>query len=371
VRLLICAGGTGGGVYPALSVLKMLENELRAVLWVGSKGGMEADLVTRAGVPFTEIPAAGVHGVGLRALPGNLFRLAQGTLAARRILSEFKPDVIFFTGGYVAAPVAVAGRNYPILLYVPDIEPGLALRFLSRFASTIALTSEDSRRFFHNQARIKVTGYPTRPELGNWTRDAARKHFNLSDGPVLLISGGSKGARTINQPVFENLPELLGLAQVIHLTGSQDKAEAESALEALPENLKVRYQLFDYLHEDMGAALAAADLAITRAGASTLGEYPLAGLPAILVPYQYAWRYQKVNADYLERQGAAVVLEADQLASQLMPTLQALFGAPERLQEMQQAMHSLARPDAAGQVAGLLQELAGTTSRGGKGDKTW
>jgi UDP-N-acetylglucosamine--N-acetylmuramyl-(pentapeptide) pyrophosphoryl-undecaprenol N-acetylglucosamine transferase len=332
---------------------------------------MEADLVTRAGVPFNAIPSAGVHGVGLRALPGNLVRLAQGTLAARRILSEFKPDVIFFTGGYVAAPVAVAGRNYPILLYVPDIEPGLALRFLSRFASVIALTAEESRAYFTTRARITVTGYPTRPELGAWDRETARKHFNLAAGPVLLISGGSKGARTINQPVFKILPDLLKMAQVIHLTGSLDKPEADAAMAALPDDLKSRYQLFDYLHEDMGAALAAADLAITRAGASTLGEYPLAGLPAILVPYQYAWRYQKVNADFLEGQGAAIVLEADQLASQLMPTLQALFGAPERLQKMQQAMRALARPDAAGQIAGLLQELAASTSQGGKGDKTW
>jgi len=359
-------------VYPALSVLKMLENEVQAVLWVGGKGGMEADLVTRAGVPFTAIPAAGVHGVGARALPGNLLRLAQGTLAARRILSEFKPDVIFFTGGYVAAPVAVAGRKRPILLYVPDIEPGLALRFLARFASTIALTVESSRQYFSTRAEVKVTGYPTRPELAEWEGAAARKHFNLTeDQPVLLVSGGSKGARTINQPVLENLGELLRLAQVIHLTGSLDKPEADKAHNELPANLQGRYHVFDYLHEDMGAALAAADLAITRAGASTLGEYPLAGLPAVLVPYQYAWRYQKVNADYLQRLGAAVILEADQLADQLMPTLRSLFGDPERLHAMQQAMRSQARPDAASQIAGMLKELAERSSQGGKGEKTW
>jgi UDP-N-acetylglucosamine--N-acetylmuramyl-(pentapeptide) pyrophosphoryl-undecaprenol N-acetylglucosamine transferase len=359
-------------VYPALSVLKMLENEVQAVLWVGSKGGMEADLVARAGVPFTAIPAAGVHGVGPRALPGNLIRLAQGTLSAHRILSEFKPDVIFSTGGFVAAPMAVAGSGYPILLYVPDIEPGMALRFLARFASAIALTAEDSRPYFTTRAEVKVTGYPTRPELGAWERSAARTHFNLAqDQPVLLVSGGSKGARTINKPVFDNLGELLRLAQVIHLTGSLDKAEADKVNDDLPGNLQDRYHVFDYLHEDMGAALAAADLAITRAGASTLGEYPLTGLPAILVPYQYAWRYQKVNADYLQRHGAAVILEADQLADQLMPTLRSLFGAPDRLVKMQQAMRTLSRPDAAGQIAGMIKELVEKSSRGGKGEKTW
>jgi UDP-N-acetylglucosamine--N-acetylmuramyl-(pentapeptide) pyrophosphoryl-undecaprenol N-acetylglucosamine transferase len=332
---------------------------------------MEADLVTRAGVPFAAIPAAGVHGVGLRALPANLVRLVRGTVAARRILSEFKPDAIFFTGGYVAAPMAVAAFRKPILLYVPDIEPGLALHFLSRFSRVIALTAEESKKYFKTRARLVVTGYPTRPELGQWNRNSARSHFNLSsDLPVLLIAGGSKGARSINQPVFAALAALLELAQVIHITGSLDKDAADSARVALPANLQSRYHNFDYLHADMGAALAAADLAVTRAGASTLGEYPLFGLPAILVPYQYAWRYQKVNADYLQRSGAALILEAGQLTNELLPVVRSLFNDPQRLQTMRQAMLALARPNAAGEIAGLLQDLA-AAALGERGTQSW
>jgi UDP-N-acetylglucosamine:LPS N-acetylglucosamine transferase len=332
---------------------------------------MEADLVTRAGVSFTAIPAAGVHGIGLRALPANLLRLVKGTLAARRILAEFKPDVIFFTGGYVAVPVAVAGRRKPILLYVPDIEPGLALRFLSRFSRIIALTAEDSKHFFNTHANLAVTGYPTRPELGQWDRSSARQHFNLSESlPVLLVAGGSKGAHTINQPIFANLADLLSISQLVHITGNPDKDAAGSARQRLPEDLQERYHIFEYLHEDMGAALAAADLAVTRAGASTLGEYPLFGLPAILVPYQFAWRYQKVNADYLQRHGAALILEAGQLSSQLLPTVRSLFVDPQRLQSMRLAMLSLSRPDAASKIASLLRELAGEIP-GGKGAQLW
>ncbi len=328
---------------------------------------MEADLVTRAGVPFTAIPAAGVHGVGLRALPRNLLQLGRGTLAARRILREFNPDAIFFTGGYVAAPVAVVGRSRPILLYVPDIEPGLALKFLARFADAIALTAEESRRYFNPRTRTAVTGYPTRPGLSGWDRAAARRQLGLSsDLPVLLVFGGSKGARTINLPVLQNLSELLDLAQVVHITGSLDKAAAEAACAGLPADLRQHYHLYEYLHEDMGAALAAADLAISRAGASTLGEYPLFGLPSILVPYQYAWRYQKVNADFLQQHGAALVLEAGQLDRQLLPTVRQLFAAPERLQAMRQAMQSLARPEAAAQIGELLRELAGMSSNSGR-----
>ena len=358
-------------MYPALAVLKKLENKVQAVLWVGGAGGMEADLVTRAGVPFKAIPAAGVHGVGLRALPSNLVRLGRGVLAARRILSEFKPDVIFFTGGYVAAPMAVAGFRKPILLYVPDIEPGLALNFLSRFSKVIALTADESKQYIKSRARQVVTGYPTRPELGQWDRNTARAHFGLTqDIPVLLIAGGSKGARTINQPVIANLAELLNVVQVLHITGKLDLGQAETAHAALPLELQSRYHVFDYLHEDMGAALAAADLAISRAGASALGEYPLFGLPAILVPYQFAWRYQKVNADYLARHGAALVLESDSLASELVPSVRSLVGDPQRLTAMRQAMSSLAQPGAADQIAGLLQELSGGQP-GKEGAHSW
>jgi len=132
-------------VYPALSVLQALKNDAQPVLWVGGEGGMEAGLVTHSGVPYTSIPAAGLHGVGLRTLPGNLLRLARGTQAARRILAEFRPDVLLFTGGYVAAPLAFAGRHIPSLVYCPDVEPGLALKFLGRFAAHIAVTLDETR----------------------------------------------------------------------------------------------------------------------------------------------------------------------------------------------------------------------------------
>ena len=164
MRLLICAGGTGGGVYPALAVLQTMQNKAE-VLWVGGEGGMEAQLVARANVPFKTIPAAGIHGVGLKSLPGNIIRLVRGFFASRRILQEFKPDVMFFTGGYVAVPMALAGKRIPIVLYVPDIEPALALKTLARFADKIAVTAPESFRFFKHPDRLVLTGYPIRPDL--------------------------------------------------------------------------------------------------------------------------------------------------------------------------------------------------------------
>lgn len=327
---------------------------------------MEAGLVQRAApnVPFTAIPAAGVHGVGWRALPRNLIFLAQGMLASRRLLHEFKPDFLFFTGGYVAVPMAVAGRGTSSLLYVPDIEPGLALKFLGRFASRIAVTAEDSRKFFSpRSSMVTVTGYPVRADLNTWTPESALAHFHLNHQvPVLLVFGGSKGARSINQAVTAWLPQLLGIAQVIHITGQLDWNEVETIQANLPQEVKDRYHAFPYLYEDMGAALACADLSISRAGASSLGELPLFGIPAILVPYPYAWRYQKVNADYLVSQNAAILLEDSALKDRLFTTVQELLAQPSRLQSMARAMRALAHPQAASQIANLLKELA--TPRG-------
>lgn len=347
-------------MYPALSVLQAIEKELDSVLWVGGEGGMEADLVNRAGVPFRSVPAAGVHGVGLRALPGNITRLTRGVFASQRVLKQFQPQALLFTGGYVAIPMAIAaGRRIPSLLYVPDIEPGLALKTLARYAATIALTAQPSRAFFkHARARIEVTGYPLRPELTGWDRSSGRQHLSLSaEGKVLLVTGGSKGAQTINRSLFEALPQLLALAEVVHLTGQNHWDEAERARGQLSAALAGRYHPLPYLHE-MGAALAAADLVISRAGASTLGEYPHFGLPAILVPYPYAWRYQKVNADYLSGQGAALVIENQALPERLLPTVRALLADDVRLGSMRVRMAALAQPQAAEKIAALLKSLA-------------
>lgn len=320
---------------------------------------MEKELVERLNVPFRAIPAAGVHGVGLRALPHNIWRLVRGTFASRRILREFQPDALFFTGGYVAVPMALAGRRTPTLLYVPDIEPGLALKVLSRFADRIALTAEASRKYFPDRGQMVVTGYPTRPELGRWERASARQKLGLdARAPVVLVFGGSKGARSINQAAKAVLPELLTLAQVVHITGTLDWKEIEAAREALPAELVERYHAFPYLHEEMGAALAGADLAVSRAGASTLGEFPLFGLPAILVPYPYAWRYQKVNADHLTSHGAALILEDVRLKTDLLPTITDLLENRQKLERMSEAMRKLASPQAARKLAQIATSLA-------------
>ncbi len=348
-------------MYPALAVYEALRSNHASVetLWVGGEGGMEEDLVNRAGISYRAIPAAGVHGVGLRALPGNIAKLSRGVMQSRRILKDFKPDVLFFTGGYVAAPMAVAGRDYPIVLYVPDIEPGLALKFLGYFSDVVAVTAPDSRKFFPSPERIILTGYPLRPGLSNWSREKAFSHFELDSAtPTLLVTGGSKGTRSINMAVLKHLNELLGMTQIIHITGSLDHETVNAAAEKLPAEKKSRYRVMPYLHE-MGAALSAADLVLSRAGASSLGEYPFFGLPAVLVPYPYAWRYQRVNADYLAERNAAVILQDELLNDNLLPVVKDLLENIHKLDAMKTAMKNLSLPDAANAIASQLVKLAG------------
>jgi len=336
----------------------MAEPSLTDVLWVGGEGGMEADLVGRAGVPYETIPAAGVHGVGLRTLPRNLAQLARGVFAARKILRRFRPDVLFFTGGYVAVPMALAGFRVPSVLYVPDIEPGLALKTLARFANRITVTAEVSRTYFPSHDDVVVTGYPSRNELKDWDIEDAHQALNLDINlPTLMVFGGSLGARSINRALFSVLPELLTEMQIVHISGKLDWLEVEVVCQELPDHLVHRYHPYPYLHAEMGAALMTADLVLSRAGASSLGEFPLFGLPAILVPYPYAWRYQKVNAEYLVNQGAAILVKDADLPEKILPLVRELIHSNQRHTEMSASMESLAQPHAAVSIARTLRSL--------------
>lgn len=361
MRFWIVAGGTGGHIYPALAVVQALQDidPTVSLTWIGGWGGMEEELVARAGLSFLGIPAGGMHGVGpVRALR-NAWRLLQGTAVAWRYLGDARPDGILTTGGYVSGPVAVAARlrKVPSLVFLPDIEPALSVKFAGKLAAKIAATVEDSRAFLPSH-KVTITGYPLRREITRWDRASGRKALGLPlDVPIVLVFGGSRGARSINRAVVGQLADLLQVAHVVHISGTLDWEEVAAARAALPLELQERYRVISYLHEEMGAVLASADLAVSRAGASILGELPYFGLPAILVPYPYAWRYQKVNANWLAQRGAAVVVEDAELPERLAGLVRELLQDEPRRQAMVRASLALAQPEAAHQIAGLLLSL--------------
>jgi len=349
-------------VYPGLAVvqaLRAVNDGAIDVTYVGGEGGIEENLAARANVRFVGIPAGGVHGLAPRRAVQNVFKLVRGWRAAYGLGRRECPSVLFATGGYASVPVALAAwmLRVPILVYLPDVEPGLAVRFVAQLASKVAVTVEDSRAYLPD-GKVVVTGYPVRADFLAIQRDVdqagAREALGLApDGPVLLVMGGSRGARSINRAVCEVLEQVLDLAQVIHLTGELDWPWVSERRNDLPEGLRARYAAFPYLH-DMGYALASANLALCRAGASTLGELPFFGLPAVLVPYPHAWRYQRVNAAWLTERGAAVTLRDEQLEYTLLATLRRLLTDKEQLVQMEDRARALSRPDAAARLAETL-----------------
>jgi UDP-N-acetylglucosamine--N-acetylmuramyl-(pentapeptide) pyrophosphoryl-undecaprenol N-acetylglucosamine transferase len=363
-------------VYPGLAVVQALdavefssqdERKPLEILYVGGEDGVEAALAGRAGLPFVGIPAAGVHGVALVQAIRNLYKLMRGCLAAYRLGRRAKPSVLFVTGGYVSVPVALACwvLRTPIMVYLPDIEPGLAVRFLARLAARVGVTVDQSCEYFSERKTV-VTGYPVRPEFRSVERSQALKSLGLQPSdPVLLVLGGSRGARSINRAVAQVLSDMLELTQIIHISGQLDWSWVAKLGETLPPGLVERYHAFPYLHEEMGPAMAAADLVVCRSGASSLGELPYFGLPAVLVPYPHAWRYQRTNAEWLVARGAARLIDDDCLSSDLLPMVRQLVQDNDVLAEMSEAASSLAKPDAAACLAGELLLLAqGDDERG-------
>jgi len=372
MKVLVCAGGTGGGIYPALTAVSELQTlglSREQILWVGTQGEMEETLVPRAGLKLETIQGGAVVGVPLAARMKNLAKLTWSVGTAHQLIRQFKPDVMFMTGGYMAAPVALAARLHgvPIVIFLPDVEPGSAIKAVMPLAHKVACTTDLSKAFVPAD-KLVVTGYPLRPEIRAATRLSqaeALAQFDLQPGrPSLFVFGGSRGSWNINKALMDSLPDLLAHIQIIHISGTLTWPQVEENASVLPAHLRQWYRPYPYLHETMGAAFRAADLVVARAGASMLGESPAFGLPSILVPLSFAWRYQKVNADYLTERGAAIQSTDERLPDELSKLILDLLQDTSRLETMRAAAAALARPDAAHRLAEVIRQTAVDKSQG-------
>jgi UDP-N-acetylglucosamine--N-acetylmuramyl-(pentapeptide) pyrophosphoryl-undecaprenol N-acetylglucosamine transferase len=367
MRILMSGGGTGGHVYPLLAVVQALVaaespkmNPTTDLLYVGCAGGPEQELAGRAHIPFRAIAAGGVRSKMPWTAAWNALKLLAGLVQALGIIGRFRPDAILVTGGYVSVPVALAGRlrRAPLMIYLPDVVPGLAIQRLARWATRVAVSFDETLAYFE-KGKAVVTGYPVRASLLDADKSRARQALHLRDDlPVATIFGGSRGAHHINTAVAATLAELLPACQVVHICGHEDAPAATTCCAGLPVELRERYHPYAYLHDEMAAALAAADVVVARAGASTLGELPVLGLPGILVPYPYSGQHQDANADYLVRRGAALQIADADLDQELAPTLLGLLRDQNRLQEMARCARELSRPDAARRIVAELAAVA-------------
>jgi len=356
VRLVVSGGGTAGHVYPALAMLDAWPQPRPDVTWIGTPDGMERAIVGGAGLDFVGVRAGPIAG----QRPGRLLRsagqLSAGLAQALGALRRSRPDVVLTTGGYVGVPVAAAAwlLRIPLVVFLPDIRPGVAVRAQQRFASRIAVAFDESTAHLPGR-RTVVTGYPLREEFFTGDRETARKHFGAGDDPLLVLYGGSRGARTLNQAVSARLDEILARCRFVHVCGVLDHADLVQRTAALPAAQRERYELHAFLGDRLIDAFLAADLCVARAGASTLAELPAAGVPAVVVPGPFS--DQQTNAQWLAARGAAVVVSNDDAPAMLVDQICGLLDDPSRREVMATASRALAQRDAATRLIAELRAL--------------
>ena len=359
MRLALTAGGSGGHIFPALAVLEAVRAREPGceVRFYGPADRGEARCSKRQGVELYEVPAAAVRGRGPLRLLRSGWHISRGVAAAMRMLRRFRPDVVFSTGGYASFPCSVAARilRRPLVVYLPDVTPGWAVRAEQRLATRLATTTETALDYLPRD-KTAVTGYPVRQAFFAQTRAEARAALGIAeDARVLLIAGASQGAKAINAAAFRSLRDFVEEMTVFHVTGPDDYDEA-AGFESVIGELAQRYFPAPF-REDLPALMLAADLAVMRAGASTLGELPAAGLPAILVPGTYAGGHQRANAEWLAGHGAAIVLEEEKLHGLSSLVLDTMNDEAKRA-EMRAAALRLARPNAARDIADIVFQAA-------------
>lgn len=367
MRIVFAGGGTGGHVLPTLAVADELRSRVSGLeaVFVGSRSGFEAKLVPQAGYPIRFIAARGVRGKGLLAKLRNAPCMGVGFVQSLGIVGRLRPDVVFGSGGYASAATVLAAAclGRPVVLQEQNSIPGTANRALGRCARRIYLGFEKARPFFGDRDGVIVTGNPIRRGIAGGRDAAARAAFGLSaDRPVLLVFGGSQGARALNRAAVEYLAERRGLQAIVQ-TGDRDLAWVRERLAGEER----RCFIAPYI-ESMVEAYRSADAVLSRSGALSCSEIAAAGLPAVLVPYPYATDdHQHWNALALVETGGAIIIEDSALdAASLAAELDPLFSDPARLEKMGRSLAAVARPDAAGRIADDIEALVASRDRGAR-----
>lgn len=367
-RVVLTGGGTGGHIYPALAVAEQLreDSEVEAILYIGARGHMEEKLAAERGLEFIGLDVSGLPRRFSPRLFAWPFQFLASIFDARRALLDFDPSVVLGTGGYASAPALVAASilGVPYAIHEPDAHPGLVNRWLSGAASLVSCGMQGAHsRLKPSRGRIVVNGNP----VGNsfvapMKRDAACAVLGLRpDLKTLLVTGGSQGAKAINDAILAALPKLLELdppIQIIHQVGAKNLYECKERLDPMVLS-NTRYFLRDYF-DDLSVAYASSDLAICRAGAMTVSELSVTGTPALFIPYPFAAAdHQTHNAKYMVSKGAATMIAQSQLTAELvLSEVKSILLDDERLRSMRKAMMVEGKAQASRDLASQLKELS-------------
>lgn len=354
MKILLAGGGTGGHLFPAVAIAQqLLSSELdAATLFVGTERGLEARILPQLGLPLQTIDIAGFVGKKLTAKLALVPKLWRSVRQSLRIIDQFRPDVVVGVGGYASGPVLLAARRRgcPVLIHEQNAAPGLTNRLLGRIAQKVCLTFAESAPHF--SCPTVLTGNPVRHEMTTCPPLPENR-------PTLLVFGGSRGARAINQAMCAVLPQLeawRGKLKIIHQTGEEDFAQVTKVYR---ESGWQEAEVSAFI-DDMAAVYARANLVVCRAGATTIAELTTCGRPAVLIPFPFAaGDHQTANARALAKKGAALLLPQSQLDPVKLATLvNDLMKDRKRLLEMAGAARSLGRPEAAARILEQCHALA-------------
>lgn len=367
MKIVVSGGGTGGHIYPALALIRMIKEKHpdTSFLYIGTEKGLESKLVVREGIPFQSIDITGFRRAVSYENVKTIMRFLKGVNECKKMLKEFKPDVVIGTGGYVCGPVvyAAAKMGIPSIVHEQNSVPGLTNKFLSKYVDKVAVCFEEASAYFP-AGKTVLTGNPRASEVIKASGAGALDKYGFaSDKKTVLIFGGSRGARPINDAVSDSLKELADRPyQVLYVTGDVHYEKVAELLQTTgkPDNVAVE----PFIH-NMPDVLASCDLVVARAGATTLAELTALGIPSILVPSPYVTNnHQEKNARSLTDQDAAVLLLEKELnGSTLIKELDAVLMNELRLTKMKEKAKSLGIPDAADRLYAVMRQL---TEKGGR-----
>ncbi|WP_326624176.1 MULTISPECIES: UDP-N-acetylglucosamine--N-acetylmuramyl-(pentapeptide) pyrophosphoryl-undecaprenol N-acetylglucosamine transferase [unclassified Streptomyces] len=378
-RLIVTGGGTGGHTYPALTAIRTLRGRLAAegrtldVLWIGTADGLEARVAPAEGIAFTTVATGKIRRSSnpLKMVsPANVRDMARvplGVAQARKIIADFRPDVVLATGGYVAVPAGLAARmcRRPLVLHEQTVRLGLANRKLASSATWMAVSSESSLPLLPESVRgaAVVTGNPIRPEVLAGHADKAVEVLGLHGFdrrlPTVYVTGGAQGSQQINDVVRDSLPWLLSNANVIHQCGPRNVGALQQLATVMPSELAGRYYLTGFVGPELPDVLALADVVVSRSGAGTLAELTALGKPAVFIPLaSSAGGEQAHNARHLEEAGAAVALFGEVTGASLRDALGPLLTDPHRRVAMAERARAHGRPDAADRLVDVILSAA-------------